>query len=120
MMLYDQPGEIVACKLVNGNGDSPISGTVIRYIEGAEVSVDDADTDDTVECGAGINVATLDWCMAHWKPGYRILRVTFTAADIAAIPMATDGKFRLHRCRVGGEVDLREIGLVTEEEEVTR
>jgi hypothetical protein len=30
----------------------------------------------------------------------------FTAADIAAIPLATDGKFRLRRCKVVGEKDI--------------
>ena len=32
----------------------------------------------------------------------------------AAIPIATNGKFRLHRCTVVGEKDLKEIGLTKE------
>ena len=32
----------------------------------------------------------------------------------AAIPIATNGKFRLHRCTVVGEKDLKEIGLTEE------
>ena len=37
------------------------------------------------------------------REGFRILIVEFTAKDIAAIPTGTDGKFRLHRCKVVAE-----------------
>ena len=37
-----------------------------------------------------------------------ILLVEFVAADIACIPLGTDGKFRLHRCWVVGEVNVGE------------
>jgi hypothetical protein len=50
--------------------------------------------------------------MKAWEKGYHILIVEFTAKDIAAIPIATDGKFRVHRCKVVGEKDLIEIGLI--------
>jgi hypothetical protein len=50
--------------------------------------------------------------MKEWQQGWRILIAEFTAADIAAIPTATNGKFRVHRCRIVGEKDLVEIGLV--------
>jgi hypothetical protein len=86
----------------------------ITYKIGKSYQVDNANTDDTEHCEAGINVATLDWCMKEWSDGYHILIVEFEAADIAAIPIATDGKFRLHRCTVVGEKDLKEIGLTKE------
>ena len=50
--------------------------------------------------------------MREWRVGFRILVVEFTAKDIAVIPTASDGKFRLHRCTVVGEKDLKEIGLI--------
>ena len=109
-ILLDQPGKIRAYKLVNGNMEGPYQGG-ITYKIGKSYQVDNANTDDTEYCGAGINVATLDWCMRKWCDGYRILIVEFEAADIAAIPIATGGKFRLHRCSVVGEKDLKEIGL---------
>ena len=111
-MLLDQPGKIRAYKLVNGNMEGPYQGGILYEI-GKSYQVDDANTDDTEHCGAGINIATLDWCMKEWKDGYHILIVEFTAADIACIPIATDGKFRVHRCKVVGEKDLKEIGLAT-------
>jgi uncharacterized protein YjbI with pentapeptide repeats len=114
LMLLDQPGHIRAYKLVDADGRSPIQGTAkLTYQIGESLSVPDANTDPLVECAAGINVATLPWVMREWMPGYRILVVEFTAADIAAIPNS-DGKFRLHRCTVVGEKDLVALGLVEE------
>ena len=105
LILREQPGAIRAYKLVNADMTGPFNGG-IAYVIGETYGVADADTDETVECGAGINVATLPWALREWKPGYRVLVVEFTAADIAAIPHATDGKFRLHRCTVVGEKDV--------------
>ena len=110
LMLLDQPGPIRAYKLVNEDGEGHVNGG-LKYVIGQSVEVADANTDPTEHCAAGVNVATLDWCIREWRAGYRILVVEFTAADIAAIPTATDGKFRLHRCTVVGEKDLSEIGL---------
>ena len=59
----------------------------------------------------GIHLATLDWCLKDWKPGYRILVAEFAAADIAAIPIGSDGKFRVRRCTIVGEKALAECGL---------
>ena len=110
-ILLDQPGKIRAYKLVRADLTGPMYPDII-YRVGETVTVENADTNTDLHCSTGINVATLDWCMREWKPGYKILVVEFTAADIAAIPTATDGKFRLFRCDVVGEKDLIEIGLV--------
>ncbi len=115
LLLLDQPGKIRAYKLVNAAMEGPYNGGV-TYKKGGIASVKNANTDDTVHCGSGINIATLDWCMKEWREGYRILIVEFEAKDIAAIPIATDGKFRVHRCKVVGEKDLMAIGLVKKEE----
>ena len=104
LLLHDQPGSIVAYKLVNGSGEGPYNGG-IKYEVGkvARVNKKDACTDVNTRCGSGISLATLDWCMANWQEGYRILMAEFTAKDIAAIPTATDGKFRVFRCEITGE-----------------
>ncbi len=110
MLLLDQPGPIRLYKLVNERGEGPFSGGLV-YSPGATLECPDANTDPLVDCGAGINVATLDWCLREWREGYRVLIVEFTAEDIAAIPLGTDGKIRLHRCNV---IDWKDIsGLVT-------
>jgi len=106
LMLLDQPGLIRAYKLVTAQSDSPLSDTKLRYEVGATMEVANANTDPAEPCGVGIHVATLPWVLHQWKPGHRVLLVEFTAADIACIPTATDGKFRLHRCTVVGEKDV--------------
>jgi len=111
LLMFDQPGEIRAYKLVNSSFEGPFRGG-IAYEVGKFYDVPNADTNSSSECGAGINLATLDWCMREWIKGYRILVAEFTAADIAAIPTATDGKFRVRRCKIVAEKDLVEIGLI--------
>jgi len=122
-MLLDQPGAIRAYKLVLANGDSPFASgngfKPITYKIGRNYRVKDANTDCREYCGAGINLATLDWVMREWREGYRILIAEFKAKDIAAIPTATDGKFRVFRCRIVAEKDLVELGLVKKPEEKT-
>ena len=117
LMLLDQPGRIRAYKLVNIIGQGPYNGG-ITYVVGESYDVTDASTNVNKHCAAGINLATLDWCIREWHEGYRILIAEFTAADIAAIPTATYGKFRVHRCKIVGEKDLKEIGLITGEANV--
>ncbi|MCR4339850.1 MAG: pentapeptide repeat-containing protein [Gemmatimonadaceae bacterium] len=112
LMLLDQPGPIRAYKLVDTQYHSPIQGTgKIDYASGTEFAVKDANTDVTQDCGAGINLATFAWCAQNWQTGYRVLIAEFIAADIAAIPTASDGKFRVHRCTIVGEVDIAARGL---------
>jgi hypothetical protein len=117
-MLLDQPGKIRAYKLVNENGTGPTySG--INYEIGSEIEEANACTDEARDCANGINVATLDWCLRGWQPGYRILIVEFEAKDIACIPLGTDGKFRLFRCKVIEEkkLDYEALGLVKPEQQ---
>jgi Pentapeptide repeats (8 copies) len=108
LMLHDQPGAIRAYKLVTAKGIGPFNGG-ITYRVGQFYEVSDANTNIAEPCGAGINLATLDWCLHEWQKGYRILIAEFTAADIAAIPTATDGKFRVFRCRIVGEKNISDL-----------
>ncbi len=108
LFLNDQPGAIRAYKLVNSKNEGPYRGGIV-YEMGNDYAVDSANTDTSEQCAAGISVATLDWCLQHWKKGYQVLIVEFTAKDIAAIPTATDGKFRLRRCKVVGQKDISQL-----------
>src|SRR3990167_4445552 len=118
-ILYDQPGPIRAYKLVNERGEGPYAVTngyaAINYFEAEEFSVQTIDEDENKQCGAGINLASLDWCMKEWKPNSRILIMEFFANEPKGnlcVPTATDGKFRVKHCRKVGEKDLKEIGLL--------
>jgi len=53
--------------------------------------------------------------MSEWQEGNKILIAEFEAKDIAAIPTATDGKFRCHKVKIVGEKDLKEIGLIAKD-----
>ena len=109
-MLLDQPGKIRAYKLVNSQLEGPYNGG-IKYEMETEYSVSQVNSNESEQCGAGINLATLDWCMREWKPTYKILIAEFTAKNIVAIPTATDGKFRVKKCKIVGEKDLKELEL---------
>jgi len=116
LMLKDQVGRIRAYKLVKADGLAPFNGG-ITYEKGKSYEVKDASTDENEQCAKGINLATLPWCMKEWQKGYRILIAEFTAKDIACIPLSNDGKFRVYRCKIVGEKDLVEIGLVEQEKQ---
>jgi len=109
-LLLDQPGKIRAYKLVKENGEGPFNGGIIYEI-GKSYEVKEADKNEATQCAAGINLATLDWCIQNWESGRRILIAEFTAKDIAAIPINSDGKFRVRKCKIVGEKNLKEIGL---------
>ena len=108
-LLLDQVGKIRAYKLTNANDEGPTYGG-IKYIVGQTVK-EKACTDETSQCDYGISVATLDWCINNWCQGYKIKVVEFSRADIACIPIASDGKFRVSKCKVISEKDLTEFEL---------
>ncbi|HHT9137767.1 MAG TPA: pentapeptide repeat-containing protein [Candidatus Wunengus sp. YC60] len=101
-MLLDQPGKIRAYKVINSLGEGIYNGG-IKYEIGKTVKTDDVDTDENNQCGKGINLSTLDWCLKEMKEGYKIIICEFTAKDIVAIPVGSDGKFRVRQCKVVGE-----------------
>jgi len=110
-LLLDQPDMIRAYKLVNADGIGPFNWG-LKCVVGETVSTEETDTDESHQCGKGINLATLDWVMKEWRSGYRILIAEFMVKDIACIPFASDGKFRVFRCKIVGEKDLEELGLI--------
>jgi len=109
--LLEQPGKIRAYKLITEAGHGAFWGRVL-YEVGRTYLEKEADTNPAILCGRGLHVATLNWVMREWQPGWRILVVEFTANDIAAIPTATDGKFRVRKLKVVGEKDLVKLGLI--------
>src|SRR3990167_6250616 len=69
--MLDQPGKIIAYKIVNNRNEGIYNGGLV-YTIGATIEEKGADTNEFKNCGEGINLATLDWCMREWKPGYKI------------------------------------------------
>jgi hypothetical protein len=114
-LLRHQPGPIRALKIVTQDGHGPTYRAPRPYVVGESYEAPDANTDETVQCGAGINVASPDWILREYQAGQRVLVVEFTSADIAAIPCGSDGKFRLRRCTVVAEMQPHELGLPLDE-----
>jgi len=115
-MLQDQIGKIRAYKLVNKENEGPYNGGIV-YTIGKTVSVDKADDNEYTQCSYGISLADLPWCISKWEEGYKILVVEFTAKDIAAIPIGSDGKFRVRKCKVIREKNLTNLGLTKNKQE---
>ncbi len=109
-ILLDQPGKIIFYKLINTNMEEPFDGR-IKYEIGQSYEILTADMDDKKDCGEGINLASMDWCLKNYREGYHILLAEFEAKDIACIPIGSDGKFRVFKCTIVGEKDLKEIGI---------
>jgi hypothetical protein len=107
MMLLDQVGLIRAYKLVTKDLMSPIAPTqgypTLYYSIGSVIEISECDEDPAHDCGKGLHVATLPWCLSRMLEGYRIMIVEFVAADIACIPNDASGKFRVRRLKVVGE-----------------
>ena len=107
LILREQVGKIRAYKLVDADLKSPIqTGNQITYEIGSTVKAK-ADPDESKDCGAGINLATLPWCLENHEPGHHILICEFGVKDIAAIP--DGGKFRVHKAKVVKEVPQEQI-----------
>lgn len=106
-ILLEQPSTVLhAYKLTKKNGEGPFNGGIIFNV-GQEYEQLDADCDENEGCGKGINIATLDWCLKEWRQSYKIFVVSFQKSDIAAIPIGSDGKFRVKKCKIVREIDLR-------------
>ena len=109
-ILRDQIGKIRAYKLVTTKGSGPYYPN-LTYKVGKTVSVKTVCKDESKQCAEGISLATLDWCIKEWEGGCKILVAEFVSKDIAAIPIATDGKFRVRKCKIIREKNLKKLGL---------
>jgi len=57
----------------------------------------EAEPDERILCAPGGSVATLAWCISDNQDANEFMEVSFLVRDIAAIPYASDGKFRVNR-----------------------
>lgn len=100
-------GRVRAYKHVTKDLKSPHqTGTPIQYKIGEVVEVKNAVTNENQDCAAGVNLACPSWCDTHKKPDHRGLAFEFDMADLAAVPVNTDGKFRVFRALCVEEVDI--------------
>ncbi|HNR64681.1 MAG TPA: pentapeptide repeat-containing protein, partial [Atribacterota bacterium] len=87
-------------KYVTKDFKSPTSDNKITYQVEKYYIVEEYETDERIECGAGLSVATLQWCLINKDEEDIILECEFLSKDIVAIPFATDGKIRVKKIKV--------------------
>ncbi len=82
------------------------------YTIGESVVADGFCTDPNEDCGHGIHMAYLDWCLAYGSswPNLAILEVEVDMSTVV-VPKYGSGKVRAPSCRVIREVPLEECGL---------
>jgi len=95
------------------DGNSPYQNMI--YEVGNTYTENNYDRDETVTCGRGLNVATLQWCLHDNTDANEFLEVEFEAQDIIAIPFATDGKFRVKKLKVIRKINREEAKKLLEE-----
>ena len=109
-MLLDQSNPVRAYKVVNSENTGIYNPGLIYKID-EPTSVDKWNDNEMERCGAGINLASLDWCLREWREGYKILLCEFAKEDVVCIPIGSDGKFRVKACTPIKELDLAEYGV---------
>ena len=111
-------GEITLYKAVHKHSEKYFShfDDEFEYRIG-EIAVPDNGFDDDVHknCGAGINMAPLHWCLDYgrWWDDLAILEMTALREDVV-VPMNTDGKVRARKAKVVREVPFSECGIYGE------
>ena len=111
-ILKFQTGKLRAFKYVDNDGMSPIqSNGAIKYKVGKSYSLkkDDCNYSELENCGSGLNVATLEWCLREMREDSKLIEVEFNAKDIVSIPFSSDGKFRVRKLKVVKEWSKKEI-----------
>ena len=91
------------------NGDiSPYQNC--KYEVGKTYECNELNTDETMLCGSGINVATLEWCLKDTNNNLEktYIECEFEAGNII-VPINTDGKFRVDKIRVIGKLTKEEL-----------
>ena len=108
-ILRYQTGTLRAFKYLNKDMRSPYQG--FKYEIGKEYKTDDYNENESEECGKGISVATLEWCLKDTNKNLDIIyvEVEFDAKDIVAIPYFTDGKFRVKKMKIVRKIPAEEL-----------
>ena len=104
----DARGYARAYKLTNSKKEGIYKRGIVYGKKGKVAAT--LDTDVNQQCGSGINLATLQWCLRELKqagenPHLYIYQFRVSPENVCA-PMASDGKFRVGEATLVGECDL--------------
>jgi uncharacterized protein YjbI with pentapeptide repeats len=106
-----QKNNIFVFKYLRKNLKSPYQN--FQYNIGKTYISENSNNNEFIQCGAGINVATLEWCLTNCGNNlidYVIVECEVNPKDLI-IPFNSDGKFRI---KSGGKVKINRI--LTEKE----
>lgn len=78
---------------------------IITYKIGKSYTEKDIDCDVDNDCGAGINVAPLQWCLYENQGRILMVRIPKKNNEII-VPKKSDGKFRVKKLTVVREIKL--------------
>ena len=114
-ILKVQKNKLYAYKYLNKDLTSPYQN--FKYEIGKEYISKNTNNDETILCGSGINIASLQWCLQNTN--YDLINriyveVEFDPRDLI-IPYNSDGKFRI---KEGGIVKFIKILTKKEIEEI--
>ena len=100
----DSRGMARAYKVTNQSGKGVYKGGV-NYAEHKEF-IAELDKDVMQQCASGINLATFAWCLNKKQEGRRLFLMSFKVSpENICVPVGSDGKFRVAKCRKIGECD---------------
>jgi hypothetical protein len=108
-ILKSQKGKLRAFKYLSKYGFSPYKN--MNYIVGETYIEENCNTNEMQECGKGLSIATLDWCLRDscCDLSKIYIEVEFDAKDIVAIPYVSDGKFRVRKLKVIRKLSKEEL-----------
>ncbi len=109
-LLLSQKNRLTAYKYLTQDMRSPIQVTKITYVTGKTYK-EEVDTNRKEDCGVGLNIATLGWCLRETQGNlkdFKYIEVSFDPKDLV-IPYFTDGKFRVSELKVERKLTLKEL-----------
>jgi len=108
-ILKNQKNKLRAYKFLTGDR-SPYNGEK-KYQVGKTYIEKNYDTNIFEQCGKGLNVATIEWCLRDADKDLKktYIEVEFSPKDIAAIPFNSDGKFRIKKFKVLRKLPQKEL-----------
>ena len=109
-ILKNQKNKLIAYKYLDGD-QSPTNSKKLTYKVGKVITEKDCNFDEFEQCGAGLNVATIEWCLRETSQDLdrTYIEIEFDPKDIVAIPWGTDGKFRVSKLKVLRKLTKKEL-----------
>ena len=109
-ILAQQKNKLIAYKFLDEDWKSPIQSTnQIEYKIG-KIYKEKIEKDKFQNCGQGLNIATLDWCLKETENNLDkiYIEVEFDPKDLI-VPYFSDGKFRVSKLKVIRQLTKKEL-----------